>query len=93
MSLGQRLRGFEYRFPLIKLKLQNMPERENAKRNGLSLAASVGGMLLVSSTTRTGEPGLGRWPDVALRPGAAVLHLRNQLHRTMFLGNCRQMNS
>lgn len=27
-----------------------MPEGENAKRNGLSLAASVGGMLLVSST-------------------------------------------
>lgn len=70
-----------------------MPEGENAKRNGLPLAALVGGMLLVSSKTRTGEPGPGRWPYVVLGPGAAVLHLRSQLLRAMFWGNCRQMNS
>ena len=70
-----------------------MPEGKNAKGNGLPLAASVGGMILASSTTRTGEPGPGRWADVVLGPGVAVLQLKGQMLKALFLGSYGQMNS
>lgn len=85
LSLGQRLRGFEEKFPLMKWKLQSTPDGKSAKRNCLSLAASVGGTLPVSSTAGTGEPGLGRWPFMVLGPGAAVSHGKGQRLRAIIL--------
>lgn len=85
MLLGQRVRGFEDIFPLIKLKLHNTPGGKNAKRNYPSLAALVGGTLLSIQQNKEREARLWR-PYMVLGPAAAVLYLRAQLLRAMVFG-------